>query len=304
MDTLELMRTFLAVIDAGGFTAAGRRLGKSKALVSKHLGELEARLGARLVNRTTRRIGVTEIGRAYAERARSLIADLEQLEESVQSQSTTPRGLIRLTAPQALGELSLVEMIAAFRARHPTVEIEVLLADRIVDLVGEGYDIGLRISSMSDSSLITRKLCDTRLVLSAAPQYLATHGMPETVARLADHRAIADSNMRGGPAWRFERDGEAVSVKVEPVLTVNSAIAVRQALVAGLGLGLSPEFAVAEDIRRKRLVPLLEDWIATPRLVVHLVYPHRHHLTARVRAFIDFAASWYQPAPPWLRPNG
>jgi len=301
MDTLELMRSFLAVVDAGGFTAAGRRLGKSKALISKHLSELEARLGARLINRTTRRIGVTEIGRAYAERARALIADLEQLEESVVAQSTTPRGLIRLTAPQALGELALVEMVAAFRARSPGVAVEVLLADRIADLVGEGYDIGLRISAMPDSSLISRRLCGTRLLLCAAPSYLEKNGRPAAIPDIATHPVIADSNMRNGALWRFERGGEVASTRGVPVLTVNSAIAVRQALLAGLGLALCPEFAVAGDIRAKRLVSLHEDWTALPGLVVHLVYPHRHHLTARVRAFIDFAADWYQPTPPWLR---
>jgi DNA-binding transcriptional LysR family regulator len=301
MDTLELMRSFLAVVDAGGFTAAGRRLGKSKALISKHLSELEARLGARLINRTTRRIGVTEIGRAYAERARALIADLEQLEESVVSQSTTPRGLIRLTAPQALGELALVEMVAAFRARYPGVAVEILLADRIVDLVGEGYDIGLRISAMADSSLISRRLCETRLLLCAAPSYLEKNGRPAAIADIAVHSVVADSNMRNGAIWRFERAGEVATARGVPVLTVNSAIAVRQALLAGLGLALCPEFAVAGDIRAKRLVSLHEDWTALPGLVVHLVYPHRHHLTARVRAFIDFAADWYQPTPPWLR---
>lgn len=301
MDTLDLMRTYLAVVDEGGFTAAGRRLGKSKALVSKHVGELETRLGARLLNRTTRRIGITEIGRAYAERSRSLVLELEQLEESVRSQSTTPRGLIRLTAPQALGELALIEMLAAFRASYPGVDVEVLLADRMIDLVGEGYDTGLRISAMADSSLISRKLCDTRLVLCASPAYLAGRSRPKEVADLAAHSGIADSNTRGGPAWRFERRGETVAVKIDPVLTVNSAIAVRQALLAGLGLGICPEFAVAQDIRARRLVPLLDDWVPVPRLVVHLVYPHRHHLTARIRAFIDFAAAWYQPTPPWLR---
>jgi DNA-binding transcriptional LysR family regulator len=301
MDTLELMRSFLAVVDSGGFTAAGRRLGKSKALISKHLSELEARLGARLINRTTRRIGVTEIGRAYAERARALIADLEQLEESVVAQSTTPRGLIRLTAPQALGELALVEMVAAFRARYPGVAVEVLLADRIVDLVGEGYDIGLRISAMPDSSLISRRLCETRLLLCAAPSYLEKNGRPGAIADIATHSVVADSNMRNWALWRFERAGEVASTRGVPVLTVNSAIAVRQALLAGLGLALCPEFAVAGDIRAKRLVSLHEDWTALPGLVVHLVYPHRHHLTARVRAFIDFAAEWYQPMPPWLR---
>jgi DNA-binding transcriptional LysR family regulator len=207
-----------------------------------------------------------------------------------------------MTAPQALGELALVEMLAAFRIRHPGVQVEILLADRIVDLVGEGYDIGLRISAMEDSSLISRRLCDTRLVLCAAPAYLKEHGTPKSIADLARHGAIVDTNMRGVPTWRFEKTGQAASVRVDPVLTVNSAIAVRQGIIAGLGLGICPEFAVARDIARKRLVALLTEWSVVPRLVVHLVYPHRHHLTARVRVFIDFAADWYQPTPPWLRP--
>jgi DNA-binding transcriptional LysR family regulator len=300
MDTLELMRTFLAVVDAGGITAAGRRVGRSKALVSKHLGELEQRLGSRLINRTTRRVAVTEIGRAYAERARALVADLEALEDSVRSETTSPRGLIRLTAPQALGELALIEMVTAFKAAHPAVEIEMLLADRMVDLIGEGFDIALRISGLSDSSLIARKLCQTRLVLCAAPSVLANGRRPRRVEDLEGAVAVIDSNLKGREVWRFQNGGQPITVKVTPALTVNSAIAVRQALLAGVGYGLCPEFAVARDIREGRLVSLFEQAVDHP-LFVHLVYPHRHHLSAKIRAFIDFSVNWYQPVPPWLK---
>lgn len=301
MDTLDLMRTFLAVVDTGGFTAAGRRLGKSKALVSKHVGELEARLNVRLLNRTTRRISVSEIGKAYADRARALVLEIQQLEESIASESAAPRGLLRMTAPQALGELALVEMLAGFRARYPDVDVEVFLADRFVDLVGEGFDVGLRISAMADSSLISRRLCEARGLLCVAPEVLARSAPPADVADLGRLPAVVDNNMRPGAQWRFERDGETRTVKVTPALTVNSAVAVRQALLGGLGFGLCPEFAVAADIREGRLVEVLPEWVPQPPRLVHLVYPHRHHLTARVRAFIDFAAAWYQPGPPWLR---
>lgn len=299
MDSLDLMRTFLAVVDTGGFTAAGTRLGKSKALISKHVADLEQHLGVRLLNRTTRQIGVTEIGRAYAERARALVAEHEALEDSVRSQSATPRGLIRMTAPQALGELALIEMIAAFRARHPAVDIEILLADRIVDLVGEGFDIALRISNLDDSSLIAKRLCETRVLLCASADYLKTAPKLDRIEDIASHPIIFDTNRRNRDHWRFRRKGKLETVKVSPVLTVNSAIAVRQSIVAGLGIGLCPEFAIAKDIRDGRVVSLLEDELDDP-LIVHLVYPHRHHLSAKVRAFIDFAADWYQPAPPWM----
>lgn len=300
MDTLELMRTFVAVVDAASFTAAGQRLGKSKALVSKHIYELEGRLGARLLNRTTRRVRMTEIGRAYHERARSLLNDFAMLEEQVRSETGAPRGLLKVTAPQTLGELELMEMITAYRGSFPSVDVELLLADRLVDLVGEGFEVALRITTLNDSSLIARKLCDLRLILCAAPAYLERHGAPESADDLNAHRTIVDTNIRFRENWRFNDGDKPIVVRVSPTLAVNSATAVHQALLAGQGIGFCPEFAVARDIRAGRLVEVLPG-ASDHNLGVYIVYPHRLHLSAKVRSFIDFTSAWYVPTPPWQR---
>jgi DNA-binding transcriptional LysR family regulator len=298
MDTLDLMRSYLAVVDTDSFTAAGAKLGKSKALVSKHVLELESRLGARLLNRTTRSIGVTEIGRAYYDRAHQIVADVANLEESIRSEATSPRGILKLTAPLTLGEMSVTAMASAFRRQCPAVELDILLADRMVDLIGEGFDIALRVTAFADSSLIARKLCDMRMPLCASKAYLERHGAPKRPEDLVDHACILDTNLRWRDNWRFERDGKPLIVKVRPVFSVNSAGAVRDALLSGIGIGFCPEFAVAQSIESGALVTLFDD-MATFTFGVYLVYPHRHHLSAKVRAFFDFALDWYTPHPPW-----
>ena len=299
MDTLDLMRTYLAVIDTDSFTSAGHKIGKSKALVSKHVAELESRLGARLLNRTTRSIGVTETGRAYYERALQILADFDDLEEAIRSESGTPRGLLKLTAPQTLGEMSIMTMATAFRAKYPAVELDILLADRMVDLVAEGFDVALRVTAMSDTSLIARKLCDMQLFLCASPGYLKKYGPPKCPEDLAQHNCIIDTNIRWRENWRFQRDGRTQIVKVRPAFSVNSASAVREALLADIGIGFCPEFAIAAELKTGRLISLFETMIEAS-FGVYLLYPHRHHLSAKVRAFLDFAVDWYTPLPPWL----
>ena len=300
MDTIELMRTFVAVVDNMSFTAAGRRVGRSKALISKHVGELEERLGVRLINRTTRSVQVTEIGRAYYERARTLIADFETLEEAVKAEAGQPRGRLRITAPQTLGEMQLMEMLNAFRTRYPHLELDVFLADRIVDLIGEGFEIALRVTTLQDSTLIARRLCDVRLLLCASPSYLARNGTPQTPQDLLRHNCIVDTNIRWRDTWRFGELDNGQQVRVTPCVTVNSATAVHRSLVDGMGIGFVPEFAVARDLKDGRLVTLFEE-LTPHKLGVYLVYPHRLHLSAKVRDFIDFTAEWYASVHPWMR---
>ena len=300
MDSLDLIRTFVAVVDAGSFTAAGQRLGKSKALVSKHIAELERRLGAILLHRTTRRVTVTEIGKAYCERVQESLAEIDALTEAVRTGGGNPRGLLRFTAPQFFGELELVEMTCAFRHVHPQVEFDVLLTDRHVDLIREGFELGFRIAKQTDSSLISRRLCDLPFVICASPAYLDAYGWPAAIEDLTSHACIVDSSLPGRDNWRFTRNGQRLEIRISPLLSVNSAAAVRQALSAGLGIGICPQFMVARAIAGGELVELFEDRPDYP-FGVHLVYPHRMHLSAKVRAFIDFAMEWYQPVPPWLR---
>jgi DNA-binding transcriptional LysR family regulator len=300
MDTLDLMRTYLAVVDTDSFTLAGRKLGKSKALVSKHVSELESRLGARLLHRTTRSVGITELGRAYYERARQILADVDTLEDAIRSEAGTPRGLLKVTAPQTLGEMAVIDMATAFQAKFPAVELDLLLADRTVDLVSEGFDVALRVATMTDSSLIARKLCDMRVRLCVSPTYVERYGSPQRPEDLVDHHCIVDTNFRGREVWKFSRDGAPLAIKVRPVFSVNSASAVRDALLAGLGIGYCPGFAVSRELKAGRLLALFDD-MTTAGFGVYLVYPHRHHLSAKVRAFLDFAVAWYTPDPPWER---
>jgi DNA-binding transcriptional LysR family regulator len=301
MDTLDLMRTYVTVVDSMSFTAAGQRLGKSKALVSKHVGELEQRLGARLLNRTTRQVRTTEIGQAYYERARLLIGDFDALETTVKEEVGRPRGRLKVTAPQTLGEAEMIELVVAFRKAYPEVDLEILLADRIVDLVGEGYEVALRITTLQDSSLIVRKLCDVRLLLCTTPHYMRKRPMPKRPEDVMGLDCIVDFNIRWRENWRFGEGEAATVVKVAPRLSVNSARAVYNAIHAGLGVGFVPEFVVARDLAAGSLIALLEQQ-TTSRLGVYLVYPHRQHLSGKVRAFVDFVAQWYTPLPPWLQP--
>lgn len=300
MDSLDLMRTFVAVVDSASFTAAGQQLGKSKALVSKHIAELERRLGAKLLQRTTRRVAVTEIGRAYCERVRETLAELDALAEAVRSSASNPRGLLRLTAPQFFGELELMEMTSAFRSAYPQVDFDILLTDRHVDLIPEGFEVGFRIAKDIEPSLISRRLCDMPILACASPAYIAKHGCPENPEELASHACILDTNLPGRELWRFSRHGEIITSRVSPVLSVNSAAAVRQAVLAGLGIGLCPEFVVARALARGELVALFDEK-PDYSFAMHLVYPHRLHLSAKIRAFIDFVVDWYKPVPPWLR---
>ena len=301
MDVVDQMRTLIAVADSGSFTKAGKALGRSKALVSKHIGELEDRLGARLLNRTTRQVGITEVGRAYLQRARELVAEIEALEDSVISNSGDPRGRLRLTAPQAFGELELMELMCAFQADHPQIAPDIFLSDRVIDVIGEGYDVAMRVTAMPDSSLIVRKLCDVRMCLCASPEYLDRAGRPEQLNDLAAHTCIFDTNMQPRDVWRFrDGNGGVRQLKLAPALHINSAVAVRQAVRAGRGIAACPEFAVARDIANGDLVELFPG-AADYELALHILYPHRLHLSAKVRAFIDFAVDWYRDAPPWRR---
>ena len=301
MDRFDLMRNLIAVAETGSFTAAGKRLGKSKALVSKHVGDLEERLGVRLLNRTTRRVGVTEVGRAYLQRANELLAELETLEDAVRDTAVAPRGRLKITAPQSFGELELMEMLCAFQERYDQVEPEIFLSDRVVDLVGEGFDVALRVTSLPDSSLIVRRLCDVSVPVYASPGFIESHGRPERPEDLARLPCIVDLNMSVRDTWRIrpQKGADPIQVKVNGRMSVNSAIAVRQAVLAGRGIGTGPDFVVARDIAEGRLIELF-DGLTEPALAMHVLYPHRLHLSARARAFIDFVVAWYGKSPPWL----
>lgn len=287
MNVIELMRTFVTVAKTGSFTAAAERLGISRALTSKYVAQLEERLGLRLLNRTTRSVDVTEIGRAYIKRCLPLLEDFDDLELAVRNQSSVPRGRIRISAPMTFGELFLPQILSEFTDRYPEISVNLSLSDRYVNLVEEGFDIAIRIGKLSDSSLIAKKLISTRFVVCAAPDYIEYHGAPSHPSDLKSHQCVLDDNFRYGDHWPFAISGKTETIAVSGRIWVNSARAVREFVLTGKGIGLCASFLISDDIRSERLRYLLADF-ETPEFGVHAVYPHNRHLAIKERALIDF----------------
>jgi DNA-binding transcriptional LysR family regulator len=297
MDRFDEINAFAAVADARSFTQGARRLGVSSAQVSKLVARLENRLGARLLNRTTRDVSLTDTGRAYLERARVLLEDFQALEGSVRDQSG-PRGLLKVSAPVSFGASQLTPALLDFAAAYPEVSLDVSSTDRMVNLVEEGFDVGVRIGQLADSSVIARKLAAVRMVTCASPDYLQAAGAPATPQDLARHEAILDSNLRDPFVWSYGESGEPYEVRVHGRLKFGGADACVAAARRGLGVTRTPAFAAADDLRAGRLTPLLCAY--EPQLIhVHAVYPHARHLAAKVRVFVDFLAARYAGEPEW-----
>ena len=293
MDTFTRMRTFVEVVEAGGFSAAARKLGRSKALISKYVKELEDELGARLMNRTTRRLSLTELGQAYFRDAGEILQRVDDLQDMVRERHGEPTGLLRVAAPRTFGDSMLGKAIMDFVAANPAIRLDLRLDDRFVDLIDEGFDCAIRVSELSDSSLIARKLADYRFITVARPDVLATHGKPQTPDELTRLPCIIDSNLRNRFNWRFTVAGEKLTVPVSGRVEVNSPSAVRLAVLAGLGFGSVPFKMVEDDINDGRLEVVLPDF-ETGAAAIYVVYPHRRHLSAKIRAFVDFMVDWFQ----------
>ncbi len=295
MDKLTCMRAYVAVVETGGFSSAARRLGVSKALVSKQVNQLEENLGVRLLQRTTRRVSATSNGQAYYEQCRPLLAELDELDAAVQSNNTQPSGELRVSAPLSFGELHLMPAVSEYVIRHPEVRLHLDLTDRYVDLVEERVDVAIRIGSLTESSLVARKLSSTSMLLCASPAYLAQHGEPQQPQDLADHACVLDNNYRGGTRWTIGSGENKVTTEISAVIILNSARATRELLLADHGIGFVPSFAVCDDIVRGRLQRLLPAYRCDP-IGVYAVYPHRKHLSAKVRLFIDTVIAHCQDA--------
>lgn len=280
------MRAFAAVVAAGGFTAAAERLGSTPQLVSKYVAALEQEFGARLLNRTTRRVALTEAGRALHPRCVGLLEDFDSLRADAREERVVPRGHLTIAAPVTFGEMRLTEALQIFADRWPEVTVELKLSDRFVDLIAEGVELAIRIGQLEDSGLIARRLADVPVLCVASPGYLANAGQPEEPAALAAHQCLIDSNFREPDNWAFQFNGERVVVPVNGRLRVNSAMAIRRMTLAGAGIALCPAYAVERDIAAGRLIMLLGGPAAIT-LAVHAVYPPTRHLSARVRAFVD-----------------
>lgn len=297
MDRLDEIRAFAAVADARSFTQGARKLDVSGAQVSKLVARLENRLGARLLNRTTRDVSLTDTGQAYLERARDLLENFDALESSVRDQSG-PSGNLKVSAPVSFGKNQLTPALLEFARGCLAVSLDVTFSDRMVNLVEEGFDVAVRIGHLTDSSLVARRLAAVRMITCASPEYLAAAGVPRTLAEMGGHEAILDTNARDATLWRFGRRGEVQEVRVHGRLKFNGAEACVEAAVKGFGVVRTPAFAAAEVLRTGRLVPVLCDF-EPEEIHVHVVYPHARHLAAKVRAFVDFLAKRYSGEPEW-----
>jgi DNA-binding transcriptional LysR family regulator len=298
MDILNGMRTYAAVVSTGSFTGAAERLGISRALTSKYVGQLEDHLGVRLLNRTTRRLNVTEVGRAYFERCRQLVDEVDELESAVSDQQTAPRGRLLIAAPTTFGEMFLAQAVARYLDEYPEVSIELVLADRFVNLVDEGFDLAVRIGNLQDSSLIALRLASCRLVVCASHEYLRRTGTPAHPSDLERHCCIYDTNQGSGNSWPFRDIDHRFSVSVKGNLRVNGAVAVREAMLAGQGIGYSPAYAIGDELRTGKLKIILENY-ESDELGIYAVYPHNRHLATKVRSFIDFLITHFRASAEW-----
>lgn len=299
LDRLASMAVFARVVEAKSFSAAARQLGLSKSAVSKHVARLEEILGARLLQRTTRRLALTETGTVFHAHCLRVVAEAEEAEAAVTNLTASPRGFLRVSLPMTFGRMHVAPRLPDFLARHPDMTIEIGLNDRVVDLVEEGFDVAIRIASMPDSSLVARKLAPCRIVVCAAPRYLAVHGEPETPQDLGSHNCLGYTYTPNSmDQWPFDGPAGLQSIKVTGNLIANNGEMLRDAAIAGLGVIRSPSFIVGDALADGRLKPLLCDY-AVPSLSISAVYPSRRHLTPKVRAFIDYFAESYAGEPAW-----
>lgn len=284
---LQQLHSFLAVVRSGSFVAAADATGLSKAAVSRHVAELEAHLGVRLLHRTTRRLSLTDDGQRFHARALELAAALDELEAETASSGGEASGLLRINAPLTFGNLHLAPLWPRFAMQHPKVSLDITLNDRVVDLVEEGYDAAIRITNRLDPQLVSRLLAKTRIVLCASPGYLAARGTPSHPHALATHQILAYRYFAGGDDWSFTGPEGDVAVRVQPRIHTNSGDTCRVAALDDQGIILQPDFLVGPDLRRGALVELMPEYRSV-ELGIHVVYASRKHLPMKTRRLIDF----------------
>src|SRR5258706_10969317 len=299
MDRFAAIQVFAQVVASGSFAKAADRLSLSTSAASRHVAELESHLQTRLLNRTTRRVSLTESGRAFYERSVQLLADLAEAEQEASSAAVVPRGTIRLTTAVNFGVRHIGPAIAEFLARHREVRFDVSLSDRVVDLVEEGFDLAIRIGPPGADNLVARKLGETRLVPGASPQYLAQHGAPKTPEDLAQHDCFTYEYVSPRHGWRFrDRSDAEGSVRVPGGRHANNGDLLAEVAAQGAGIVFEPAFIVGPEVRAGRLVPLLQDFVPPP-VPIYALYPSRKHLSAKVRRFVEFLVARFSSAQDW-----
>lgn len=282
---LDDMRIFVATVDAGNFTAAANRLRLSKQFVSRRVAALEASLGVRLLVRNTRKLAVTDLGHAFYERAQRILADVAEAEQAMSARRTEPRGLLKVSAPMSFGMSHLSPLVAEFLRAHPDVRFDMDLSDRIVDVVGEGFDMALRIGRLADSTLIAQRLADVQMIACCSPGYRRRRE-PASPAELERHACLPYGH-EGRAAWTFVVDGANMTVDVHGPLRANNGEVIRDAAIAGLGIALLPDFIVGAALAAGQLVEVLGQW-RPPASAVHAVYPQHREGSVTIRAFTQF----------------
>jgi DNA-binding transcriptional LysR family regulator len=299
MDRLLGMEVFIRVVDSGSFAEAARTLNLSRAMVSKHIQALEDRLGVRLLNRTTRRLSLTEIGTAYYERAQTVLYDVEEAEQVIGDLHAGARGVLKINAPMSFGIRHLAPAICDFHRDFPQVQVNLTLNDRYVDLIEEGYDVAIRIGRLPDSALIARKLAPCHMVVCAAPSYLEKHENPERPSALTRHNHLLYTLAHRPDEIVFQHaDGRIESVAIQGSISANNGDVLLAAAIAGAGIVTLPSFIVGDALACGLLVPILTQYTIPP-LTIQAVYPHARYLTTKVRVFIDYLVERFRDIPPW-----
>ncbi len=302
LDQVTGMRVFVRVAASGSLAAAGRALNLSQTMITKHVEAIETRLGVRLLHRSTRRLTLTEAGRSYLDACQRILAEIEEAEQEAAAGQTEPRGLLRVNMPVSFGTLQIAPLLGRFVARHPLVELDLGLNDRVVDLIEEGWDLAIRIGMLRDSSLVARRLAPCQTVVCASPAYLAAHGTPRSIADLARHNCLGYtlSERLGVRRWSFGADA-AIAAPVSGRLRANNGDALRAAALAGLGVIYQPTFLVGADIRAGTLIALPLDHAPAPAGQVYAVFRPDRRLPLKSRAIIEFLAEQFGEDPPWDR---
>jgi DNA-binding transcriptional LysR family regulator len=298
MDTLVSMKVFRHVVEVGSFVGAAERMEMSAAMASKHVMHLEQQLGARLLNRTTRRVAPTEAGREYYERLSQVLTELEEAEQAVGAASVVPQGRLRVSSLSAFGLSHVMAAVADYAAQYPQVTVDMTLSDRVVELIDEGFDVAIRASpgGMKSSSLIARQIATAHLVLCASPAYLRRHGTPKSVADLANHNYL---QYAGVSALELATGDASPRVRLSGNLIVNHLEAQRVIVLQGAGIAMLGTEVIGDDLAAGRLVPLLVDDVPPRELPIHVVYASRRHLSAKVRSFVDFLAERFANESLW-----
>lgn len=289
---------FSKIVELESLTLAGREMGLSPASASKRLTRLESALGARLITRTTRHVRPTEDGETFYQRAKAILSDVEAAEVAVSNATQEPRGHMRVSMPAGFGRAHVLPLLVDFAVKYPQVEIDVLMTDRVQDLVTEGVDVCVRVAELKDSSLVARKLAENRRLVCASPAYLKAHGRPKTPKDLQDHNCLV---LHGQETWRLQGEDGAHTIRVTGSISSNNSEVLKNAAMAGVGVTLKSIWDVGAQIKTGELVPLLEDYKISHGVAIYAVYPSARHLTARSRALLDFLIDGFSPIPPWER---